>query len=74
MNKETLVVRPEKRKKRFGIMPTYAQRDRTKYTRKAKHRGGDAGSREQLGKTFADVFPSRFYQRRISSTGRAIAS
>lgn len=74
MKKEVLVIRPEKRKQRIGIMPTYAQRDRTKYTRKAKHRGGDAGSREQHGKIFADVFLSRFHHRRISSIGRAIAS
>lgn len=79
MNKETLVIRPEKRKRRIGIMPTYAQRDRTKYTRKAKHRGGDGGngynSGEQHGKKFTDVFPCCFHhQRRISSPGRAIAS
>ncbi len=39
MKKETLVIRPEKTKRRIGVLPTYAQRDRTKYTRKAKHRG-----------------------------------
>jgi hypothetical protein len=37
MKRETLVIRPEKHKRRIGILPTYAQRDRTKYTRKVKH-------------------------------------
>ena len=53
MKRETLVIRPEKRKRRVGVLPTYAQRDRTKYTRKAKHRGQNGGTgniREQHGK------------------------
>lgn len=50
MKRETLVIRPEKRKQRVGVLPTYAQRDRTKYTRKAKHRGQGQGAREQHGK------------------------
>jgi hypothetical protein len=37
MKRETLVIRPEKHKRRIGILPTTAQRDRTKYTRKVKH-------------------------------------
>lgn len=49
MKKETLVIRPEKHKRRIGVLPTYAQRDRTKYTRKAKHCGQNGG-REQHGK------------------------
>lgn len=51
MKRETLVIRPDKHKRRIGILPTYAQRDRTKYTRKAKHRGQDgrAGSIESAG-------------------------
>ncbi len=50
MKLETLVIRPEKHKRRIGVLPTYAQRDRTKYTRKAKHRGQDRCTREQQGK------------------------
>lgn len=42
MKRETLVIRPEKHKQRFGVLPTYAQRDRTQYTRKVKHRGMSA--------------------------------
>lgn len=55
MKKETLVIRPEKRKVRVGVLPTYAQRDRTKYTRKTKHRSPDGGCGEQRGKLL--VFP-----------------
>ncbi|MCR1346305.1 hypothetical protein NRY68_11030 [Acidithiobacillus ferrooxidans] len=47
MKRETLVIRPEKHKRRGGVLPTYAQRDRTKYTRKTKHRGQGQGAREQ---------------------------
>ena len=76
MKRETLVIRPEKYKRRIGVLPTYAQRDRTKYTRKAKHRGQDVRTGsigEHPGKptVFQDAFPE---QRRISSVGRAIAS
>ena len=39
MKRETLVIRPEKHKRRIGVLPTYVQMDRTKYSRKAKHRG-----------------------------------
>ena len=49
MKRETLVIRPEKRKRRVGVLPTYSQRDRTKYTRKAKHRGQNGGTGEQHG-------------------------
>lgn len=38
MKRETMVIRPKKTKQRIGILPTYVQRDRTKYTRKTKHR------------------------------------
>ena len=83
MKRETLtgnivrsVIRPEKHKRRIGVLPTYAQRDRTKYTRKAKHRGQDdrAGSiGGHHGKPIR--FPGCFSpQRRISSVGRAIVS
>lgn len=61
MKKETLVIRPEKHKRRIGVLPTYAQRDRTKYTRKVKHRGRETRTGERHGKNFADLFPSRFY-------------
>ena len=44
MKKETLVIRPEKHKRRIGVLPTYAQRDRTKYTRKAKHCGQNSSA------------------------------
>jgi hypothetical protein len=30
--------------KRIGIMPTYSQRDRTKYTRKTKHKSASDGT------------------------------
>lgn len=60
MKRETLVIRPEKVKRRTGVLPTYAQRDRTKYTRKAKHRNVDTHSGERHGKTFAELFPSGF--------------
>lgn len=50
MKRETLVVKPEKQKRRIGILPTYAQRDRTKYDRKTKHRNHN--SMEQRGKRF----------------------
>ena len=53
MKRETLVIRPEKVKRRIGVLPTYAQRDRTKYTRKAKHGDRDGGPGEQHGKLFA---------------------
>lgn len=46
MKRETLVIRPEKHKRRIGVLPTYAQRDRTKYSRKAKHRGRDGGRQD----------------------------
>jgi hypothetical protein len=39
MKPEKLVIRPKRQKLRIGVLPTYAQRDRTKYTRKTKHRG-----------------------------------
>ena len=47
MKRETLVIRPEKVKRRIGVMPTIAQRDRTKYTRKAKHRQASGNSHQQ---------------------------
>ena len=50
MEREILVIRPEKHKRRIGVLPTYAQRDRTKYTRKAKHRGQSGSAGEQHGK------------------------
>ena len=53
MKRETLVIRPEKHKRRIGVLPTYAQRDRTKYSRKVKHRGQNGSvlsSRKQHGK------------------------
>lgn len=60
MKRETLVIRPEKQKRRIGVLPTYAQRDRTKYTRKAKHRGQNGSAGEQHGKrrAFHVVFAS----------------
>ena len=73
MKREILVIRPEKHKRRVGVLPTYSQRDRTKYTRKAKHRGQN-GSREQQGKPFAGFPCCSFKTRRISSEGRAIVS
>ncbi len=60
MKRETLVIRPEKHKRRIGVLPTYAQRDRTKYTRKAKHRCIDGNAGERHGKSFANLFPSGF--------------
>ncbi len=75
MKRETLVIRPEKHKRRIGVLPTTAQRDRTKYTRKAKHRGQGRNTGEQHGKEFANAFPCcSCRQRRFSSDGRAIAS
>ncbi|MHB1643068.1 MAG: hypothetical protein ACYCS8_10445 [Acidithiobacillus sp.] len=66
MKRETLVIRPEKHKRRIGVLPTYAQRDRTKYNRKAKHRGqvderqdGSAGALDQ------SVFPNVFSRASI---------
>ena len=50
MKRETLVIRPEKHKRRIGVLPTYAQRDRTQYTRKAKHRDRGDHPGEQPGK------------------------
>lgn len=38
MRKEKIVGKREPFKPRFGVLPTYMQRDRTKYTRKAKHK------------------------------------
>lgn len=76
MKRETLVIRPEKHKRRISILPTYAQRDRTKYSRKAKHRGQDGqqgGSVDAL--VMQNIFQNVFQQiRRISSDGRAITS
>ncbi len=74
MKKETLVIRPEKHRRRIGVMPTYAQRDRTKYARKTKHRGHDYNAGEQQGKPFAGFPCCSFKMRRISSEARAIAS
>lgn len=56
MKRETLVIRPEKAKRRIGVLPTYAQRDRTKYTRKAKHRGGEQYPGDQHGKRSCKPF------------------
>ena len=50
MKRETMVIRPEKHKPRIGVLPTYAQQDRTKYTRKIKHRGQDGHAGEHHGK------------------------
>lgn len=41
MKREILVIRPEKQRRRIGVLPTSVQRDRTKYRRKAKHRHAD---------------------------------
>jgi len=38
MKHETIQIVPEKRKRRIGVLPTYVQNDRTKYSRKAKHK------------------------------------
>ncbi len=38
MKKEVLQGKYEKQKIRMGVMPTYVQRDRTKFSRKEKHR------------------------------------
>ena len=38
MRKEKIVGRLERFKPRFGVLPTRVERDRTKYTRKVKHR------------------------------------
>ncbi len=69
MEREKLVIRPEKQKRRIGVLPTYAQRDRTKYSRKAKHRGQDRSTREQQGKLVC--FPGCFSR---CDVGRAITS
>jgi len=61
MKRETIVVHPEKRRRRIGVMPTYVQRDRTKYTRKAKHKNASqanhsaADLREIRGRMVSDV-------------------
>ena len=68
MKKETLVIRPEKHKRRIGILPTYAQRDRTKYTRKAKHRSQNGSLGEQHGK------PTVFLVALAVATSRAFVS
>lgn len=67
MKRETLVIRPEKHKRRIGVLPTYAQQDRTKYSRKAKHRGqvdgrqdGSAGALDHQS-----VFPNVFSRASI---------
>ncbi|WP_163054984.1 hypothetical protein [Acidithiobacillus ferrooxidans] len=61
MKKETLVIRPEKPKRRIGVLPTYAQRDRTKYSRKAKHRGQVDGRQDgSAGALDQSVFPNVF--------------
>jgi hypothetical protein len=63
MKRETLVIQPEKHKRRIGVLPTYAQRDRTKYTRKAKHGSRDGGPGEQRRTTWKGVcgrFPLLF--------------
>ncbi|MHB8247850.1 MAG: hypothetical protein ACYDCX_03030 [Acidithiobacillus sp.] len=50
MKSETITIQPKAHKPRFGVMPTRAEQDRTKYTRKAKHRtdyrnnGRDSGA------------------------------
>lgn len=78
MKRETLVIRPEKAKRRVGVLPTYAQRDRTKYSRKAKHRGRDnRGQGGSVGALNQSVCPNAFSFQpvcRISSASRAIAS
>ena len=38
MKRETIVVHPERHRRRIGVLPTHVQRDRTKYSRKAKHK------------------------------------
>ena len=61
MKRETLVIKPEKHKRRIGVLPTYAQRDRTKYSRKAKHRGRDnRGQGGSAGALDQSVFPNVF--------------
>lgn len=40
MKKEVIQVAAQKRKPpRMGVLPTYVQRDRTRYQRHAKHKG-----------------------------------
>lgn len=59
MKRETLVIKPEKHKRRIGVLPTYAQRDRTKYSRKAKHRGRDnRGQGGSAGALNQSAFPT----------------
>jgi len=38
VKRETIAIRPEKHRRRIGVLPTYVQKDRTKYSRKAKHK------------------------------------
>ena len=59
MEREKLVIRPKRSKPRVGVLPTYAQRDRTKYTRKVKHRGQAGCTGEEPGKPV--VFPVAFH-------------
>ena len=66
MKRETLVIRPEKHKRRIGVLPTYAQRDRTKYTRNAKHRGQNGSAGEQHGK------PAVFHVALAVATNRGL--
>lgn len=68
MKRETMVIRPEKHKRRIGVLPTYAQRDRTKYIRKAKHRGQSGSVEEQHGKRLA------FHVALAVATDRAFVS
>ncbi len=68
MKRETLVIRPAKHKRRIGVLPTYSQRDRTKYTRKSKHRGQSGSAGEQHGK------PAVFHVALAVATNRAFVS
>jgi hypothetical protein len=38
VKRETMLVVPEKHIRRIGVLPTYVQNDRTKYSHKAKHK------------------------------------
>lgn len=52
MRKEKIVGRLERFKPRFGVLQTRVERDRTKYTRKVKHRNqeisGDPRDRKSV--------------------------
>jgi hypothetical protein len=58
MRKDKIVGRLERFKPRFGVLQTRVERDRTKYTRKVKHRGqGIAGDPQgKLWVFLADLY------------------